>query len=122
MEAKKINNLIELYAKQTREKLNQNLFKRTSQLNDFEWAASELAKTEKQMKILNPIVITLVIIMVVVVLCNQFELIHRTNGNALVTFCLCTVGLYLQIERNKVKTERLKTMLFLNKIKNGLSE
>jgi hypothetical protein len=119
METEKFNELIDNYVKNIRNKFNQQIFTKSySQLNDYDWATKELLRAEKKLKTLYPISIFSVILMVVAVLLNQFEIITRVNNNGLITFILCTIGFYFSLERLKIQIERLKNILFLHQLKN----
>ena len=117
MDVEKNMDLIDQYARSIQKKIEQNKFgKPMQEATIYEWAAGELRRTEKALKIVNPLSIGLIVLAMGCFLAVQFTFFALEKPNLFLNFFLAAIGFYFMVERYKIKTERLKTILFLKQI------
>ncbi|HTA62439.1 MAG TPA: hypothetical protein VK835_08285 [Bacteroidia bacterium] len=109
--------LIDQYVSGIRSKLTQYTPSKINE-NDYDWAANQLKKAESQVRVLHPTSVIFVFVALSVFLYNQFLATTEIPiSKALNLFIIISIGFYFNVQRLKLKVERLKTIMFLKQLK-----
>jgi hypothetical protein len=117
METDKKNQLIDEYVGVIRSKLTPYYSNKNNE-NDYDWAAKQLKTAESQVQVLHPTSVIFIFIALSVFVYNQFLASTQIPiSNALNLFLITSLGFYINVQRLKLKVERLKTIMFLKQLK-----